>query len=145
MGYLFGSGAKKFAKQVSLRRSSEEYDILPSSVVNEIISIGDFNGSNDYSASSDYTLDNNILRWLNVQAAGTVSSATSGAVTLDAAASTVADAYVGSTLTIVSGTGAGQSSTISAYTAAKVATLDSAFTITPDTTSLYEVTKASTS
>lgn len=62
----------------------------------------------------------------------TVQAATATTVTLIPSASTINDFYNGSTIRIVSGTGAGQSRVISAYNGAtKVATLSVAWAITP--------------
>lgn len=57
-----------------------------------------------------------------------------------ASASAVDDAYAGMTVRIVSGTGAGQSRAIATYSgASKEATVDAAWTTTPDATSVYSL------
>ncbi len=78
-----------------------------------------------------------------VQASGTVAVVTDGhTVTLDAGAVATADYYPHSRLTIVEGTGAGQSRLIINYTAGRVVTLESNFAVNPDTMSLYQIEAA---
>jgi Tfp pilus assembly protein PilW len=70
--------------------------------------------------------------------AGAVQSAASNTVTLAGSASSVSGAYVGVTIRIVSGIGAGQFRAISAYNGAtKVATLSTPWTVIPDSTTGY--------
>ena len=78
-----------------------------------------------------------------VQASGVIATVTNGhTFTLDAGAVATADYYPHSRLTITEGTGAGQSRLIINYTAGRVVTVESDFTINPDTASLYEIEAA---
>jgi hypothetical protein len=71
---------------------------------------------------------------------GVLQAATSGTATLAATASGVSSVYVGSLLTILSGTDAGDTAEITAYNGTtKVATISGTFAVTPDTTSAYAV------
>lgn len=68
----------------------------------------------------------------------TAQSASNNTITLAVTASSTNDAYVGNTIRIRSGTGAGQVRAITAYSgASKVATLASAWTVVPDNSSVY--------
>jgi hypothetical protein len=68
------------------------------------------------------------------------SGSTSTTIKLRAGASFSDDAYNNLTIEIISGTGAGQSKTITDYVGStKVATVNSAWTTTPDTTSVYKI------
>jgi prepilin-type N-terminal cleavage/methylation domain-containing protein len=70
--------------------------------------------------------------------AGTVQSATSNTITLASSASAVDTTYVGLTIRTVSGVGAGQNRTISAYTGgSRLATVTPAWTTIPDNTTTY--------
>lgn len=61
-------------------------------------------------------------------------------VVLGSGASTVDSIYVGATLKIIAGTGAGQTRTITAYIGSnKTATVDHAYVPTPDATSVYRI------
>lgn len=78
-----------------------------------------------------------------VQAQGTIATVTNGhTITLDSGAVATADYYPHSRLTIVEGTGAGQSRLIINYTSGRVCTLESDFTTSPDTASLYTIEAA---
>ena len=78
-----------------------------------------------------------------VQAEGTVVTVTDAhTITLDAGAVATTDYYPHSRLTIVEGTGAGQSRLIIDYTSGRVCTLESDFTTSPDTNSLYTIEAA---
>ena len=78
-----------------------------------------------------------------VHASGTIATVTDGhTFTLDAGAVATADYYIGDRLQIAEGTGAGQSRLIVGYTSGRVATLDSDYTVNPDTSSLYEIDAA---
>ena len=71
---------------------------------------------------------------------GTAQAGAAATITLQAGASAVDDAYNGATIKIDSGTGSGQYRTLSDYVGAtKVATVSSAWTVTPDATSVYTV------
>jgi hypothetical protein len=71
---------------------------------------------------------------------GTAQAGTSNTITLDAAASATSNLYVGDLLNLTGGTGAGQSRTITAYNGTtKVATVDRAWTVTPDATTTFDV------
>jgi hypothetical protein len=74
---------------------------------------------------------------------GTAQAGAASTLTLAAGASSTTDLYKGNVLKIYSGTGAGQTRTITAYNGStKVATVDWNWTTTPDTTSLYAVLPA---
>lgn len=78
-----------------------------------------------------------------VLASGVINTVTNGhTFILDAGAVATADYYIGARLTIIEGTGVGQSRIIIGYTSGKVVTLDSDFIINPDTSSLYEIDAA---
>lgn len=71
---------------------------------------------------------------------GVAQAGTSTTITLASTASSVNSIYVGSVLTILSGTDSGDASLITAYNGStKVATVSPAFAVTPDTTSAYAV------
>ena len=71
---------------------------------------------------------------------GTAQAGAASTITLAAAASASDDAYNGSAITITAGTGSGQTRIVSDYNGTtKVATVDSAWTTTPDTTSVYDI------
>lgn len=70
---------------------------------------------------------------------GTAQAGAATTITLDATSSAVDDTYNGQTITITSGTGAGQSRAISDYVGStKIATV-SAWSTTPDSTSVYKI------
>jgi prepilin-type N-terminal cleavage/methylation domain-containing protein len=70
--------------------------------------------------------------------AGTAQSAASNSITLSSSASSVDTSYVGLTIRTVSGVGAGQNRTISAYTgSSRLATVSTAWTTIPDSTTTY--------
>ena len=70
--------------------------------------------------------------------AGTVQTAASNSVTLAPTASTVSNVYAGVTIRTVSGLGAGQYRTITAYNGGtRVATLSTPWTVIPDNTTSY--------
>lgn len=71
---------------------------------------------------------------------GTAQAGAAGSITLAAGASATNSLYVGLQVSIQSGTGAGQSRTITAYVGAtKVATVDANWATNPDNTSVYQV------
>jgi hypothetical protein len=70
---------------------------------------------------------------------GTATAGTSSTITLDASAPAVTSELKGQTITIISGTGVGQSRLIATYTSGRVATVSPAWTTTPDNTSVYVV------
>ncbi len=77
---------------------------------------------------------------LDVYASGCVISATSTTLVLDADAVAIDDEFNDFTVIITSGTGAGQSRTISDYVGAtKTLTVSSAWDVTPDATSTFAV------
>jgi len=70
----------------------------------------------------------------------TAQAGTSSSITLDASASSVNDIYNGSSITITSGTGSGQTRTISNYVGStKVATVSTNWTTTPNSTSQFTI------
>lgn len=70
---------------------------------------------------------------------GTAAAGTATTLTLAATASTVVDIYKGMVLRITAGTGNGQQRVITAYSAARVATVFPAWAVTPDGTSQYSI------
>ena len=69
---------------------------------------------------------------------GIAAGGASGSITLNSSASAVNDTYVGQTVWIVAGTGQDQTRIVTAYNGTtKVATVSSAWTTTPDTSSVY--------
>lgn len=88
--------------------------------------------------STGYVINANVTP-SQFSAQGVIAAATSTTATLDTNASTTAGIYVGSFLTILSGTGAGQTGTITGYTTGRLATVTPAWAVTPDTTSAYAV------
>lgn len=78
-----------------------------------------------------------------IHASGVIATVTNGhTFTLDTGAVATADYYIGDRLQITEGTGAGQSRVIIAYSAGRVAILDSDYITNPDTSSLYEIDAA---
>ena len=76
--------------------------------------------------------------WVASLAAQTAQAGAAGTITLAAAASATDDLYNGQIIYISSGTGAGQSRTITDYVGStKVATVDTAWATNPDNTSVY--------
>lgn len=72
---------------------------------------------------------------------GTAQAGASTTITLDAGAVATDDIYNGATITITSGTGAGQTRIISDYVGStKVATVSTSWTTTPNSTSVFSVT-----
>src|SRR6185369_13892752 len=71
---------------------------------------------------------------------GTAQGGTSNTITLDSGASNVDNYYKGSVVQIVSGTGAGQSRSITSYVGStNVATMDLAWATAPDSTSIFSI------
>jgi len=71
---------------------------------------------------------------------GTAQTGTSTTITLRSGASATNDLYAKAAISITSGTGAGQTRQITAYDGStKVATVDTAWAVTPDNTSVYQV------
>jgi hypothetical protein len=69
---------------------------------------------------------------------GTASAGGATSITFDSAADPRTSYYVGCSIYIVSGTGNGQIRTVTAYVGStKVATVDSAWTVNPDSTSVF--------
>lgn len=66
-----------------------------------------------------------------------LAAANSTTVTLDSGASTTPDYYNGSVIAIIAGTGNAQARVITAYSAARVATVDTAWAVTPSTDSVF--------
>jgi hypothetical protein len=71
--------------------------------------------------------------------AGTAAAGGAASITLDSGASTTADIYNDCIIMITAGTGAGQSRSIYNYTAGRVVTVAPAWTVTPDTSSVYQI------
>jgi hypothetical protein len=70
---------------------------------------------------------------------GTAQAGASGSITLATSASTTASLYIGDTVGITAGTGAGQARIITAYSTGRVASVDWTWSVTPDNTSVYNV------
>lgn len=76
--------------------------------------------------------------------AGTAQAGAASTITLASAASSSDDYYNGSVITITAGTGEGQTRVITDYVGAtRVATVGSAWTTTPDSSSVYDVSGGS--
>lgn len=74
---------------------------------------------------------------------GTAQAGGATTITLAATASPTNSVYIGSFVSILSGTGSGQTKTVTAYVGAtQVATVDSAWGVNPDSTSAYAVIPA---
>jgi hypothetical protein len=72
---------------------------------------------------------------------GTAQAGAASTITLDSGASAVNSVYNGTVISLDGGTGSGQSRIITGYVGAtKVATVDSAWTVTPDNTSTFDIT-----
>lgn len=75
-----------------------------------------------------------------VMRGGTAQAGAASTITLDASASAVNDFYAGQQISIVGGTGAGQSRMITGYVGStKVATVANAWATNPDSTSVFRV------
>jgi hypothetical protein len=73
--------------------------------------------------------------------AGTAAAGGASTITLDAGASAVNSIYNGTVISLLTGTGLGQSRVILSYVGAtKVATVDVAWTVVPDNTTTFEIT-----
>ena len=76
---------------------------------------------------------------------GTLAAAGTATATLDSNAIATAGIYISNLLVISGGTGAGQTRRIVNYTAARVATVDRDWIVTPNATSTYDIVAAPTS
>jgi len=73
---------------------------------------------------------------------GTAQAGGASTITLAAGASSVHDYYVGATIDLTGGTGAGQSNTIIGYSGTtKVAVVNTAWAVVPDGTTTYDITR----
>ena len=108
------------------------------------------NSLDPFISKSDSRLIVNNQIWLNelpdsftgvtIVLTGTAQASTPTTITLASSASAIDSTYNNSNITITSGTGAGQTRVITAYVGStKVATVNSAWTTNPDTTSLYSI------
>jgi len=71
---------------------------------------------------------------------GTAQAGSANTITLRSAATTVLNSFVGSVISITSGTGSGQSKTIISYSGTgQIATVDSNWSVTPNNTSVYSI------
>jgi len=70
---------------------------------------------------------------------GRAAAGAASSITLGASASAVADFYKGAVVAITGGTGNNQSRLITGYTTGKIATVDHAWAVMPDATSVYGV------
>jgi hypothetical protein len=70
---------------------------------------------------------------------GTATAGTANSITLQSTASAIFNSYVGQQITITSGTGSGQTKTITSYSSSRVATVDSAWSTNPNSTSVYSI------
>ncbi len=81
-----------------------------------------------------------LITSINTTVSGTATAGAASTITLAAPAVATAGAYVGKSVTITAGAGAGQTRRITAYTAARVATVDSPWTLPiPNNTSKFTV------
>lgn len=92
-------------------------------------------------AFSSYTTEGTFGAFLNTfnLQVGTAQAGAASSITLDTTAGTTTDQYKYQAISIRAGTGAGQTRQITAYTSGRVATVNLAWTITPDNTSEYVV------
>jgi hypothetical protein len=70
---------------------------------------------------------------------GRAAAGAASSITLGSSASAVADFYKGAVVAITGGTGVNQSRLITGYTTGKIATVDHAWAVMPDATSVYGV------
>ncbi len=73
---------------------------------------------------------------------GLAAAGGSTSITFDSGAVATTSYYVGCLVTILSGTGSGQTREITAYSNSRVATVDAAWSVNPDTTSVYAIIPA---
>jgi hypothetical protein len=103
----------------------------------------EFDTSPTNNQSNTYIYKAFVFDLQNKTVSANVVSATSTTVTLpgtNGLTSTVNDAYVGVTVTIIKGTNAGESRLITAYNGStRVATVGSAWSVTPDTSSVFSL------
>lgn len=79
-------------------------------------------------------------QYLPISHAGTAQAGSSGTITLDSGASATNSAYDGLSVTLIHGTGVGQTTRITAYVGStKVATVSPHWTTAPDSTSVFRV------
>lgn len=150
--------------EVSLERDSEEIDLLKGTVNSAPDRLfGGKAGSvtirgplhtftSAYDATADEPLEKAAPEWYLIAMAlgcgsstpvtGTAQAGAASSITLAAGASAVDDFYNNWLIQITSGTGAGQYNKITDYVGAtKVATVENAWTTTPDATSVYSLTE----
>lgn len=98
-----------------------------------------------------FTINNHFKGFTNVlqidqgttHITGTAQAGASDSITLASGETSLNDAFNGLTINITSGTGSGQSKSITDYVGStKVATVDSAWSTPPDNTSVYEIEDA---
>lgn len=99
----------------------------------------EFDYYTNVSDTSTYVYKAYVTDIQNKTLTGTAVSGTSDTITLPATAtySTSANAYYGVTISIDSGTGAGDIKRIVSYSTGRVATVDTPWTVTPDNTSVF--------
>ena len=92
------------------------------------------------------TADDVLLGWRPSIITGQATSGSATHIHLAASASNAVDAYVGMTITITSGTGAGQTRRITAYTGGttKIATVDTNWSTHPSSSSYYSIDLSTT-
>lgn len=91
-------------------------------------------------SGSSTAADNSEYFWVGATLTGTATAGGASTITLAGGSSATDSYYNKAAITIVSGTGAGQTRQISAYVGAtKVATVDTAWTTNPDNTSVYQI------
>ncbi len=101
-------------------------------------SLGSFTKAEDFDYSWTFFDKGHGYRGLSSVTTAQVGSANT--ITLDALASLEDDFYTDNLITIVSGTGSGQTRTITAYDGTtKIATVDSNWVVTPDNTSVFQI------
>lgn len=110
--------------------------VLTAGTVGGTSVVGEVVGSFDLSA----TVPADVVKVAGQTAylsAGTATAGSSSSITLDAAEPTTADIYNGRVITLVDGTGAGQSRIITDYSTGRVASVTPDWTTTPSTDSEY--------
>ena len=134
----------------------KEFTVVSASVYDSLIGTGDWAGLSDAvwdEVMSGHNVKNSAAKFLKQGGGGTQVTIISGtataggssSITLDSDAVAQDDIYNGNLVVITGGTGAGQTRRIIDYTAARVATVDLAWVVTPNATSTYELVAAPTS
>ncbi len=117
-------------------RTFGAFNVLP---VYSTISYADLGGAYQHQDATQYAVYTSGIYTVR---ASNVTAATSSSVSLDAGATSTTDFYKGQEITIIAGTGLGQTRFITTNTNASppVCTIHPNWSVTPDTTSVYSIT-----